>query len=321
MAWFVIHYGPTAGILAGAVGGLVGLLGLPAALRGALRLGGKPPESVPLDKVADGLALGVRRQWEAEVQVRRVNDPSPLPVAWTAADADLVESWSGLRELAENWPGGPPGDPAGWATGAWGLAGKGGEIDKVFSERVPTRRLVVLGEPGSGKTMLLIRLLLALLARRPEGGPVPVLFSLASWDPTRQDLDTWMAGQLTRDHPALRAPAPAELEQSSPGTRAHALLEQRLITPILDGLDELPPGLQVLALDALNGSLPARQPLVLSSRTTDYRNATATVRLHGAAGIRLLPLDSTSATVYLQRDADGPGAEAATRWSGIAASL
>jgi hypothetical protein len=38
-------------------------------------------------------------------------------------------------------------------------------------ERVPTGRLVVLGEPGAGKTILMVRLVLDLLARRAGDGP------------------------------------------------------------------------------------------------------------------------------------------------------
>ncbi|MFD8396567.1 hypothetical protein ACFV2N_47225 [Streptomyces sp. NPDC059680] len=186
---------------------LLGLLGLPAALVGAVRLGKKEPAPARLEDVADQLAQGVRRQWEAEAQVRRLNDPFPLSVEWEAADADLVERWAHVKELAEGWPGRSPADPA-WADGPGGLAGKGGAIADVF-ESVPTRRLVVLGEPGAGKTMLLIRLLLGLLERRLPGGPVPVLFPLASWDPVQQDLYTWMADELAQDHPALRTPAPA----------------------------------------------------------------------------------------------------------------
>ncbi|MFF2519855.1 hypothetical protein [Streptomyces sp. NPDC058086] len=37
-----------------------------------------------------------------------------------------------------------------------------------------------------------------------------------------------MADQLIRDHRALRAPAPHDLEQSSSDTLAHALLESRV---------------------------------------------------------------------------------------------
>ncbi|MDH6130091.1 NACHT domain-containing protein [Kitasatospora sp. GP82] len=274
--------------------------------------------------MADRLAQAVRRQWETEAQVRRLNDPFPLSVEWVAADADLVESWPQLRELAKDWPGQPPGGSI-WAADAEGLAGQGGEIGEVF-ERIPTRRLVVLGEPGAGKTMLLIRLLLDLLERRPSGSPVPVLFPLASWDPARQDLYTWMADQLVRDHSALHAPAPTDRLQRSPGTLARALLEWRLIVPVLDGLDELPEAVRALALHAINQVLPTRQPLALSSRTAEYRSALtppagATVLLNGAAGIHLLPLDAVKAATYLERDAGGSGTRAAARWRRVTASL
>jgi len=121
---------------------------------------------VDLDTVSEQLAGAVGRQWDEEAAVRRVNDPYPLPVAWRAADEDLAEPWPLLADLARAWPGGPPGDPGRWPQQATGLAGVGAEIGDVFTERVPTRRLVILREPGAGKSVLLIRLLQDLLERR-----------------------------------------------------------------------------------------------------------------------------------------------------------
>ncbi|MGV9248029.1 NACHT domain-containing protein [Streptomyces sp. NPDC003710] len=307
------------------VSAFTALLALPAAVVAVLRSGKTGPAPAHLGDMADQLAQAVRQQWEAEAQLRRLNDPFPLPVAWEAADADLVESWTHLKELAEDWPGQSPGADSAWAASPAGLAGKGGDIVEVF-ERVPTRRLVVLGEPGAGKTMLLIRLVLGLLEHRSPGGPVPVLFPLASWDPARQDLYTWMAEQLAQDHPALRAPIPANPPQAGTGTQARALLAQRLVLPILDGLDELPENLRTRALHTINQALLARQPLVLSSRTAEYRSTLTTptavsVLLNGAAGIHLLPLDATKAAAYLERDAGGPDTKAAARWRRVTASL
>ncbi|MGV9567858.1 NACHT domain-containing protein [Streptomyces sp. NPDC003480] len=324
LAWY-ISGGHKVDVLVTVVSAFTALLALPAAVVAVLRPGKTGPAPTHLGDMADQLAQGVRQQWEAEARLRRLNDPFPLPVAWEAADADLVESWPHLTELAEDWPAQSSEADSAWALRPAELAGKGGNIIQVF-ERVPTCRLVVLGEPGAGKTMLLIRLLLALLERRPPGGPVPVLFPLASWDPARQDLYTWMAEQLTQDHPALRAPALADSSQASVGTQARALLQQRLILPILDGLDELPESLRARALHAINQALPARQPLVLSSRTAEYRSALTTpagvtVLLNGAAGIRLLPLDPVKAAAYLVRDAGGPGTKAAARWRRVTASL
>ncbi|MEV5880928.1 hypothetical protein AB0L75_43525 [Streptomyces sp. NPDC052101] len=127
-----------------------------------------------------------------------------------------------------------------------------------------------------------------------------------------------MADELAQEHSALRALVPADPAQPGTGTQAHALLEQRLILPILDGLDELPQAVRARALHAINQALPAGQPLVLSSRAAEYRSALTapsgtTVLLNGAAGIRLLPLDPEKAAAYLERDAGGPASQAAAR--------
>lgn len=291
-----------------------------------------------VDIAADQLAQAVGKQWDAESAIRRIHDPYPLPVAWRPADPDLVESWPRLVESAQGWPGGPLSDPAGWARDAAGLAGADAEIGEVFTRRVPTRRLVVLGEPGSGKTVLLVRLLQELIEQRGPGGPVPVMFSLASWNPAYQPLEEWLAEELRRGYPGLRAPAPGSVAGSRTGTGtggrgrrgsasdlARALLDARRVLPILDGLDELPPILHETALDRLNLALSARQPVVLASRAAPYRDALtrpdSVVRLNGAAGIQLLPLAPEQAAAYLRRDAGGDHTPAAARWDAVISRL
>lgn len=41
-------------------------------------------EPADADKVLEQLAVAIRAQWDNEAEVRRVNDPYPLPVAWAA---------------------------------------------------------------------------------------------------------------------------------------------------------------------------------------------------------------------------------------------
>lgn len=243
------------------------------------------------EAVADRLAVAVRRQWETEAQVRRLEDPYALPVAWRAADADLAEVV---------------------------LAGGAGEIGEVFEE-LPGRRLLVLGDPGSGKTVLLLRLLLALIGRRQEGEPVPVLFPLASWDPAVQDLRGWMERRLVQDH--------AELGADDGGvTLAATLLDRRLVLPVLDGFDELPATVGALALHGINEALPYGCGMVLSSRPTEYRVALrprdgVPARLTGMAGIHLEPLGPEDVAAYLLRDAGGEGTDAAARWQPVVEAL
>jgi hypothetical protein len=81
-----------------------------------------------LVQIADRLAIAVNKQWHDEARLRRLNDPHPLPVAWHPADPDLVEPWHALRLTATGWSGGPPTDPAGWASSPAQLAGADNDL-------------------------------------------------------------------------------------------------------------------------------------------------------------------------------------------------
>ncbi|MFE1797747.1 NACHT domain-containing protein [Streptomyces sp. NPDC059517] len=276
-----------------------------------------------LGLLADRLAAVAGEQWNAEIRLRGVNNPYPLPVSWDAADPVLSEPWELLCQIALGWPGGPPSDAGGWAGGPAELAGRDGEIAEVFARRVPTRRLVVLGTPGSGKTVLLIRCLLGLMHERAAGGPVPVLFPLASWDPTAQPLDRWMAQRLTRDYPLLGRPLDAHDGASE---SAVALVRAGLVLPLLDGFDELPVTARALALDLINETLALGQAVVLSSRGDAYRETAAPgtappARLAASAAVELRPLNVSAAADYLLRHADTPGDGTAARWHSVAADL
>jgi hypothetical protein len=271
--------------------------------------------------VADQLAIAVGAQWKAEAAVRRLNDPYPLPVSWDTADASLTDPWGSLVRLACSGAGWPAPPPEGtWAPGPDDLAGEGGELVDVLA-RVPTGRLVVLGEPGAGKTMLMVRLVLDLLAQRAAGGPVPFLVSIASWNPEKQDLRSWLGAQLRIDHPTLAIPTPEGLTRP---TQADALLASGLILPVLDGLDEIPENVRGLAISRINDVLRPGEQLVGTCRSKDYRDAIrpeggAEVTLRAAAAVRLRPLEADDVCDYLCDDAAGPIARA--RWEPVLAGL
>jgi hypothetical protein len=185
--------------------------------------------------------------------------------------------------------------------------------------RVPTGRLVVLGEPGAGKTMLMIRLVLDLLNGRQSGEPVPVLASLASWDPgAGQDLHAWLAAQMTTDYPSLVASAP---DGTGGSTSAAALLSAGLILPILDGLDEIPGSGRGQAINQIKGALRPGERLIVTCRTEPYREAIQPQRGAGvslwAAAVELCPLTAADAAEYLR--AGGAGSE--DRWQPVLEAL
>jgi NACHT domain len=273
-----------------------------------------------LPEIADELAIAVGTQWEVEAATWRLNDPYPLPVSWEAADPSLAGSWDVLVKLASvgaGWPGRAAADA--WAHGPEELAGAGNELPDVLA-RVPTRRLVVLGEPGAGKTMLMVRFVLDLLRRRQPGGPVPVLASLSSWNPDEQNLIDWLTRQLLVAYPALAAPEPGRREPN----RAAALLSTGLVLLILDGLDEIPSKLRGSAVAKISDALRPGWPLVLTCRAEEFRDALRPrtgpeVTIHSAAVIQLRPLDTAAARDYLRGGAGGP--EARARWEPVLAVL
>ena len=220
--------------------------------------------------MADQLAVAVGAQWNTEAAVRRLNDPYPLPVSWDAADASLTDSWDSLVRLASSGGSGLSRRAQGlWAEGPADLAGEGGELAEVLA-RVPTGRLVVLGEPGAGKTMLMVRLVLDLLARRASGNPVPFLTSIASWNPKEQDLRGWLADQLLIDHPALASIRRADRTEPAQAT---ALVATGLILPVLDGLDEIPEEVRGSAISRINDALRPGEQVVVTCRSEEYREA------------------------------------------------
>ncbi|WP_344518758.1 NACHT domain-containing protein [Streptomyces rectiviolaceus] len=300
------------GVGVGALGVIVGAAALAVSWLGYRADRREYAVGLPVGGFADALALAVRDQWEAEARLRRLNDPYPLPVSWRPADASLVEPWPLLLQMANRYA--PQNQ---WASRPEDLVGTDTEITDVFTHRVPGRRLLVLGEPGAGKTILLVVLLLGLLDRRSPGDPVPVIFPLASWNPV-QSLESWMASRLTADYPAL-SQHPTEFGRRN---TARALLDNRLILPILDGLDELAPASRSTALTAINAALPPGRPVILSSRSTEYAQALhpdtgVPQRLNGAAGLVLEPLTPGTVATYLRRDAGGEGTPAADRWNPV----
>ena len=274
-----------------------------------------------LTALADQLAISVDNQWKAEVLTRRLNDPYPLPVSWSAAESDLTDDWNLLTQLARSgvgWPSSP--QPGILADGPAELAGAGSDLIKVLA-KVPTRRLVILGEPGAGKTMLVVRLVLDMLARRRPGDAVPFLASVASWNPEQQDLHSWLATQMIVDQPALGASIPAS---AGADNYAKALLARGLILPILDGLDEISPAGLRLAIRQINDALQPGEGVVVTCRTKDYRVAVrpthdSEVTLRAAAAIALHPLDPETVRQYLLADAQGPAARA--RWNPVIDAL
>ena len=173
-----------------------------------------------------------------------------------------------------------------------------GLLDEVAEKflALPHHRLVVLGEPGAGKTVLATLLTLDLLARRQPDDAVPVLLSVSSWNPTTEHLHAWIARRLDEDCPAALGNAAAY----GPAA-AQQLVLAGCVLPILDGLDELPAALRVTAVDNLDQAHAGR-PLVLTCRSQEYQEAVTTSGqlLAAAAVVELQPVAVVDVISFVQ---------------------
>ncbi len=272
----------TAGVLVSAVGAFVSVAALVADLvRDDEETTGRSGADARR-RAADALADAVREQWAAEARLRRLQDPAPLDVKWAPADRSLADHPENIHRV-RSLPA--PRDSRTEDTTA------------PFPE-LPGRRLVVLGGPGSGKSVLALRFVLGRLAERQPGGPVPVIFPLAGWDPLRSGLRDWLATRLATDYRPLAAPADERRSLAS------ALLDTGLVLPVLDGFDELPRPAHGAAVRRVNAELDADLPLLLTSRREAWETAvTEGDVLTAAEVVELLPLSLDRAAAHLERTA------------------
>jgi NACHT domain len=291
--------------VAGMFIGLAGLVVSAWSLRVAILELRQPPgvsgdDAVRLDRAADALATAVSAQWEAEVGLRALRRPEPLRLRWSTS----------VRPIGDS-----PAVVAGTAiVGRVVQLRLHGDLDEVAEKflALPHRRLVVLGEPGAGKTVLAMLLTLSLLERRQRqpDHAVPVLLSLSSWDPTAEHLHAWITRRLGEDYPALASPTYG-------AAAPQQLVTTGRILPVLDGLDELPEPLGATVIRELDRAR-ADRPLVVTCRSQEYQQAVTAGGgvLAAAAVIELEPVTAAEAAAFLRAAAPMPA-----RWDQMAAHL
>ncbi|MFI9643763.1 NACHT domain-containing protein [Micromonospora sp. NPDC051925] len=262
---------------------------------------GQPPNQ--LEAAEKKLAQDVERKWREELRRWSLNDPEPIRVRWRLADEkvmDRVEVIVGRKT-------------AGRILRLQPWRGSTDEIGSVAEHLRSSslKRAVVLGAPGTGKTVFAALLVLALCERRHHGHrePVPVLLSLSSWDP-KVSLRDWVIDELSRQHPALR-----DSEYYGVGA-VEGLVRNRMVMPILDGLDELAEGRRAASVEAINDAFGTDHPVLVTCRSEEYLAALERGGqvLTGAYVIEAEPLGLDDLLDYLRRSVPR---QREPRWAGV----
>jgi hypothetical protein len=252
----------------------------------------------PLAVAAQRLATWVQRQWTEEAGFRSLLRPEPLRVRWSTTDrpvaAALESVWGEVIAADHPIRSRLHGDPR--------------RLVEVF-RALPVRRLVILGEPGAGKTVLALLFVLALLDEPAPNEPVPVILTASSWNPQEEHLHGWLARRLVEEYPGL-----SDKRTYGPETAMRLVTEGRII-PIIDGLDETPGRLHVAALDALDRGMVGTHPVVVTCRTAEYAAAVEEggTGLSRAAVVEIDPVDLVDVAGFLC--AAGPSAP--RRWQPV----
>ncbi|MFP4576194.1 MAG: NACHT domain-containing protein, partial [Coleofasciculus sp.] len=157
----------------------------------------------------------------------------------------------------------------------------GTKIIDIFDQIGIGRTLLILGEPGSGKTTTLLELTRDLIARAEQDINllIPVVFNLSSWANKRQKIEDWLVEELNTKY-------------DIPKKIGQAWVTQQQLLPLLDGLDEVKADYRddcIAALNKLKQDYGAE--LVVCSRIKDYEFLSNRLNFQSAVYIKLLTLE------------------------------
>ena len=159
---------------------------------------------------------------------------------------------------------------------------------EIFQQQA-NNTLLILGNPGSGKTLTLLDLAQQLLADAEQdvNANIPVVFNLASWALKEHPLGEWLLDELN-----LTFKVPKNIGQS--------LLENESLVLLLDGLDEVAERSRPACVASINAFRLTHKKtgIVVCSRIEEYNEITDRLNLKGAVTIQPIPLKMASAYLH-----------------------
>lgn len=157
-------------------------------------------------------------------------------------------------------------------------------IQQIFEDS--DRKLLILGAPGSGKTVLMLQLAEQLLenARHDKKNCVPVIFNLSSWAQERKPLNEWLMDELRRGYGVNKALANEWVNGDS-------------LIYFLDGLDEVAQTYRDDCLNSINQFISVIRQIVICSRIEEYDKLSYKLNTRNAIELQPLTKQQTQETL------------------------
>jgi hypothetical protein len=163
----------------------------------------------------------------------------------------------------------------------------------VFDRLGSGRTLLIVGEPGSGKTIALLKLAEDAIDRTEPDlrQQIPVVFNLSSWARKQQSIEQWLIQELLEKYQVSRA-------------LGKTLVESEALMLLLDGLDEVKAEQRNACVQALNQFMQTHgtTEIVICCRIGDYQMLQDRLMLRSA--ICLQPLTAKQIDRYFEQAGD-----------------
>ena len=196
--------------------------------------------------------------------------------------AAVAPPWNLLLETSGKTPKTPP---------------AGTTVVSLFDQIGTGRTLLILGEPGSGKTIALLQLARDLIARAGQASEhlIPVVLNLSSWASTRRKgqaaqklpLNVWLVEELSSKYQV-------------PRQVGETWIKRQQLLLLLDGLDEVQAAHRNACVDAINAfQLENAAEMVVCCRRKDYEVLNS--RLSSQTAIYLQALTLQQSQSYLNQ--------------------
>lgn len=215
----------------------------------------------------------VRQFWIEGVLEKSLYQTVLLDLGMEARPDLIAHPWNTVIELPEQKPQ---------------LLGSGKNIAEIFNEA--DRSLLILGEPGAGKTITLLDLARVLIEKavKEPTQPIPVILNLSSWGERRLPFEVWVLEELNTKYQI-----PKKLGQQ--------WLADFDLLFLLDGLDEVSSEHQEACDQTINkfGRENGLSGIVVCSRVAEYTHLTTKLRMGGA--VYLQPLTGEQVQSYFEQ--------------------